>query len=45
MDDIKGMGVKELGHIERVKLELNTAFEMVNISPISFYLGLKIERN
>ncbi len=39
------MDVKELGHIEKVKLELTAAFEMADIGSISFYLRLKIERN
>ncbi len=45
VDDIKVMGVKGSGHIEKVKHELATAFEMVDMGPISFYLGLKVERN
>ncbi len=39
------MGVKRSGHIEKVKLELTAAFEIADIGPISFYLGLKVERN
>ncbi len=31
IDDIKVMGVKRLGHIEKVKHELATAFEMVDM--------------
>ena len=45
VDDIKVMGVKRSGHIDRVKLELAAAFEMVDMGPISFYLGLKVERD
>ena len=43
VDDIKVMGAKKSGHIERVKAELAAAFEMVDMGPISFYLGLKVE--
>ncbi len=45
VDDIKVMGVKRSGHIEKVKRELSAAFEMVDMGPISFYLGLKVERD
>lgn len=45
VDDIKVMGVKRSSYIERVKLELAAAFEMADIGLISFYLGLKVERN
>lgn len=45
IDDIKIMGVKESGFIERLKAELTAAFSMVDISPISFYLGLKVKRD
>ena len=31
--------------IEQVKTELTFAFSMVDIGLISFYLGLKVERN
>lgn len=45
VDDIKIMGPRDSGVIARVKTELKAAFEMVDIGLISFYLGLKIERN
>ena len=45
VDDIKIMGIKRSGFIERVKAELVAAFSMVDMSPISFYLGLKVTRN
>lgn len=45
VDDIKIMGPKESGVIERVKTELTFAFLMVDTGPISFYLGLKVEQN
>ncbi len=45
VDDIKVMGVKGSGHIEKVKLELAAAFEMADMGSISFYLGLKVERD
>lgn len=44
-DDIKVMGVKRSGPIKRVKLELAAAFEMADMGPISFYLGLKVKKN
>lgn len=42
---IKIMGPKRSGIIERVKKELAAAFEMVDMGPISFYLGLKVQRD
>ena len=45
VDDIKLMGTKGSGTIQRVKSELAAAFSMVDISPISFYLGLKVQCN
>lgn len=45
VDDIKIMAPKESGMIERVKSELTSAFSMVNMGPISFYLGLKVQRD
>ncbi len=45
VDDIKVMDVKRSGHIERVKRELAAAFEMVDMGPINFHLGLKVERD
>lgn len=39
------MGVKGSGMIGRVKAELTVAFPMVDLGPISFYLGLKVERD
>ncbi len=39
------MSPKERRMIERVKTELEFAFSMVDIRPISFYLGLKVEQN
>lgn len=44
-DDIKITGPKESGMIERVKTEVTFAFSMVDMGPISYYLGLKVERN
>lgn len=37
--------VKRSGHIGRVKQELAPAFEIVDMGPFSFYLGLKAERD
>lgn len=45
VDDIKIIGPKGSGAIQRVKAELAAAFSMVDMGPISFYLGLKVERN
>lgn len=45
VDDIKIMASKESGMIERVKSKLTSAFSMVNMGPISFYLGLKVQRD
>lgn len=45
VDDIKIVGPKDTGVIARVKMELTAAFEMVDMEPISFYLGLKVDRN
>lgn len=42
VDDIKIMGTKGSGLIGRVKAKLTVAFSMVNMGPISFYLGLKV---
>lgn len=45
VDDIKIMGIKGSGFIERVKAELTSAFQMADMGPISFYVGLKVKRN
>ncbi len=45
VDDIKIMGAKNFGIIARVKQELTAAFEMADMGPISFYLGLKVSRD
>lgn len=45
IDNIKIIRVKRLGHIEKVKQKLVTVFEIIDMGLISFYLGLKIERN
>ncbi len=39
------MGVKRLCHIKKVKPELAAVFEMVDMGPIRFYLGLKDEKD
>lgn len=39
------MAPKGSGFIERVKAELVAAFQMVDMGPISFYLGLKVDRD
>ena len=43
VDDIKVMGVKRSGHIKKVKRKLAAEFEMIDMGPISFYLGQKVE--
>lgn len=45
VDDIKIMGTKGSGFIGIVKAELAAAFLMVDMGPISFYLGLKVIRD
>ncbi len=45
VDDIKIMAPKESGQISRVKAELTATFSMVDRGPISFYLGLKVQRD
>lgn len=45
IDDIKIMGPKGSDFIRKVKAELATAFSMVDMGPISFYLGLKVIRD
>ena len=39
------MAPKETGIIQRIKTELIAAFSMIDIDPISFYLGLKVEQD
>lgn len=39
------MDVKKLQVIKQVKKELAVAFDVIDMGPISFYLGLKVERN
>ncbi len=45
VDDIKIMGAKNSGVIDRVKQKLTAAFEMADMGLISFYLGLKVSRD
>lgn len=45
VDDIKIMAPKGSGMTQRVKAELAAAFSMVDMGPISFYLGLKVQRD
>lgn len=45
VNDIKIMVLKETGFIEKVKEKLTTIFQIVNIRLISFYLGLRVNRN
>ena len=45
VDDIKVMALKGSGIIQHVKAELAAAFSMVDMGPISFYLGLKVKRD
>ena len=39
------MGVKGSEVIEQVKRELAAAFDMIDMGPISFYFGLKVEKD
>lgn len=39
------MGIKDSDIITRVKQELTIAFEIANMRPISFYLGLKVTQD
>ena len=39
------MGLRDIGVITKVKIELMAMFEIVNIGLISFYLSLKVDRN
>ncbi len=43
--EIKIMGPKNTWVIARVKMELTAAFKMVDMGPISFYLGLKVDKD
>lgn len=45
LDNIKIMTSKESGHISWVQAEFATAFFIVDMKTISFYLGLKINYN
>lgn len=45
IDEIKVIDVNGLDHITNIKLELATAFEILDIGLISFYPGLEVERN
>lgn len=45
VDDVEIKGMKGSGVINKVKAELITAFSMVDTGPISFYLGLNVERD
>lgn len=39
------MGPKNIGIIARVMTELTVAFKMMNMGPISLYIGLKVDRD
>lgn len=45
IDDIKIIGPKRSGAIKNVKRKLATAFEIVDMRPISFYIDVKVEQN
>ena len=45
VDDIKIMAPKGSGITQRVNMELTSAFLMLDMGPISFYLGLKFKRD
>ena len=45
VDDIKIMTVKRSEMMKAVKAKLTSTFLMIDINPICFYLGLKMERD
>ena len=45
INNIKIIGAKVSDQIKKVKGVLDVIFEMINMGPISFYLGLKVEIN
>lgn len=45
IDNLKVMRVKGLSYIKSVKERLVTIFEILDIGPISFYLGLKVKKD
>ncbi len=45
VDDIKIIAPTGSGIIQQVKAQLTAAFSMVNMGPMSFYPGRKVERN
>ncbi len=45
VDDIKIIDLRNSAVIAKVRIELTAAFEIVDIELISFYIGLKVEKN
>lgn len=45
VDDIKIIGPKNIGVIAKVMTELTATFKMADMGPISFYLGLKVDKD
>lgn len=45
IDDIKIITFTRSGVIDQIKQELTSAFSIVDMGPISFYPGLKVQRN
>ena len=45
LNDIKIMALKKAEIIQYIKSKLITTFSILDISPISIYLGLKVEQN
>lgn len=45
VDNIKIIGTKGSGFIRNFKVELTVIFSMIDIGPISLYLGLKVTRD
>ena len=45
VDDLNIFALPGSGIISRIKSELTTAFEMVDIGPLAFYVGLKVIRD
>ena len=45
VNDIKIIAPNDSEMIERIKLELTFVLPMIDMGPISFYLGLKVQQN
>lgn len=45
INNIKIIGIKKLDYVKKVKQKFAIIQEIIDIKPISFYLGLKVEKN